>query len=330
MFSTGQTSVTLNDILSKVSEGDLLSHYLGITSIPTVINSPLREDNKPSFGLNSPDGNKIYWVDLSTKERGGLFDLLSRMWCMPFKEVLAKISKDLPNIHSSISYKGYNNCNIKTYHYYSSNSNLKCKTREWKDYDIKYWESYGISLKWLKYAEVYPISHKIVEKDGKKYIFGADKYAYAYVERKEGKITLKIYQPFNIQGRKWANKHDSSVISLWTKVPQTGDKICICSSLKDALCLWANVGIPAIAPQGEGYKLSNTAIEELKKRYNHIYVCFDNDKAGLKDAELFCQDTGFINVVLPEGYGKDISDIYHTLQNKDKFITIISSLFKDT
>ena len=46
---------------------------------------------------------------------------------------------------------------------------MKCKTREWKDYDIIYWESYGISLKWLKYAEVYPISHKIVEKDGKKY-----------------------------------------------------------------------------------------------------------------------------------------------------------------
>ena len=69
-------------------------------------------------------------------------------------------------------------------------------------------------MKWLKYADVYPISHKIVIKDNKSYAFGADKYAYAYVEFKEGRTTLKIYQPFNKNGFKWSNRHDRSVISL--------------------------------------------------------------------------------------------------------------------
>ena len=49
-------------------------------------------------------------------------------------------------------------------------------------------------MKWLKYADVYPISHKIVIKDNKSYAFGADKYAYAYVEFKEGKVTLKKFE----------------------------------------------------------------------------------------------------------------------------------------
>lgn len=330
-ISSGRSSVSLEDILSRVSEGDILSFYLGINEVPCIIHSPLREDRRPSFGLYSIDGRRIFYTDLSTRERGGLFDLLSNMWGVSYKEVLERINQDLSKFSSSSHIKSYAPCNIRTSNSYNSSTDLKCRTREWRNYDIEYWESYGISLKWLKYAEVYPISHKIIIKDGKKYVFGADKYAYAYVEHKEGKVTLKIYQPFNKNGYKWANKHDTSVISLWTKVPQQGDIICICSSLKDALCLWANTGIPSIAVQGEGYTISDTAINELKRRFNKVFILFDNDEAGLLNGEKLSQQTGFINVVLPKfeecGNPKDISDLYNSLQDKEKFKDIMTSLF---
>ena len=158
-------------------------------------------------------------------------------------------------------------------------------------------------------------------------MFGADKYAYAYVEHKEGKVTLKIYQPFNKAGYKWSNKHDNSVISLWTKVPEYGDKICICSSMKDSLCLWANTGIPSLAIQGEGYRMSDTAISELKRRYKQVFICLDNDEPGLKDAQKLSEETGFTNVVLPPfNEGKDISDLYKA-KGKDEFLRIIKPLF---
>ena len=161
-------------------------------------------------------------------------------------------------------------------------------------------------------------------------MFGADKYAYAYVERKEGKVTLKIYQPYNKGGYKWSNRHDRSVISLWTKVPEYGDRICICSSMKDALCLWANTGIPALAIQGEGYGMSDTAISELKRRYSHIYILLDNDEAGLQDAVKLSESTGFTNVVLPRvNDNKDISDLYKSLQDPNRFRGIIMPLFKN-
>ena len=326
-FSKGRNSINLNDILDKVTEADILSYYLGITEVPCIINSPLRMDRKPSFGLYSSDGKRIYYTDLSTGDRGGIFDLLGNKWNCSYAEVLERINKDIPKFHSSTTIRTYTPCNIKSVNTYNNNVDLQCKVRAWRDYDIEYWASYGISLEWLKYAEVYPISHKIVIKDNQRYTFAADKYAYAYVEHKENKITLKIYQPFNKNGYKWSNKHDRSVVSLWTKVPEYGDKICICSSLKDALCLWANTGIPSISIQGEGYNMSNTAINELKRRYKEIYILLDNDEVGLKDGLELSKSTGFINVVLPHfNEGKDISDLFKS-KGKEKFIEIIKPLF---
>lgn len=330
MISSGKPSVSLEDVYKVTTGAEIVHYYLGITSIPCKINSPLRLDRSPSFGLFSPNGSRITWIDFSTGERGGIFDLLSRMWNTDFKDTLARVYNDFgkfngsTKIESTVGIPTTPHINIG-----SNNTIMECKVREWRKYDIEYWESYGVSLEWLKYANVHPISHKIIIKKGQRYVFGADKYAYAFAEFKEGKTTLKIYQPYNKQGFKWVNKHDRSVISLWTKVPSTGDRVCICSSLKDALCLWSNTGIPALAIQGEGYAISDTAISELKRRFQHIYILLDNDEAGLKDAKLLASKTGFTNIVLPNINGaKDISDLYHSLQDKENFKKIIIGLFK--
>lgn len=328
-FSKGKrTTINLSDILEKVTEADILAYYLNISEIPCIINSPLREDKRPSFGLYSVDGVKIHYTDLSTKDKGGLFDLLGKMWGLDYFKVLEKINEDIPKFTKSLYINKQNSCRIKKVNDYREESELLCKIRDWKDYDLEYWNSYGITLEWLKYAEVYPISHKIIIRGDKKYTLGADKLAYAYVERKEGKITLKIYQPYNKDGYKWSNKHDNSVISLWTKVPEYGDNLCICASLKDALCLWSNTGIPCLALQGEGYNISETAINELKRRYKNIYILFDNDKAGLLDGDKLSKSTGFTNIILPhfEG-GKDVSDLYKSLNDKEQFKQIILKLF---
>ena len=333
-FSSGKNSISLEDLLSKTNEIEIAHYYLGITEIPCVINSPLRKDNKPSFGLHSKDGNRIKYTDFATGEKGDLFDLLSQMWGIPFEKVLVKVYNDLITNNNNKKLLGAKILTTNHENTLSANgfikehSKIEIKIRDWRKYDEDYWASFGISISWLKYANVYPISHKIILKGTHKYVFGADKYAYAYIERKEGNTTLKIYQPFNKKGFKWCNNHDSSVISLWTKVPETGDKICICSSLKDALCLWANTGIPALAIQGEGYSMSNTAINELNRRFKKVYIMLDNDEPGIKLGKKLANQTGFINIVLPqfEG-GKDISDMFKILQNKEQFKNILLPLF---
>lgn len=327
MVGKGRNSITFKDVSSKVSDAALVWFYLGVRQIPCFIQSPLRRDDRPSFGLYSLDGKRIFFTDLATKEKGGIYDLLTKMWHCSYNEVLSRIQRDF------LKNNGEANVNLmaapKTVSEITSHSevSMEVKVREWRQYDIDYWASYGVPLEWLKYAEVYPISHKIITKNGIKSIFGADRLAYAFVEHKEGKITLKIYQPLNKEGYKWANTHNRSVVSLWTKIPETGDKVVICSSLKDALCFWANTGIPALALQGEGYGMSDTAITELKRRYKQVYILFDNDKAGINDSKKLSEQTGFTNLILPifEG-GKDVSDLMKC-KGKEAFITIINNLF---
>ena len=321
------SSISKTEIFTKFSETQVLSKvFPEITSIPCRISSPFRVDNHPSFSIFMGDNDHIYYKDFGdSSEKGSLLDLLCKHWNCTFNQCLDKICNlmiDEDNTDLTVKPK-----QIKTLTRKESNglSKLEVKTRPWRDYDIEYWKNYGIEPQWLKYAEVYPISHKIITKKdpetnvSKKYIFSADKLAYCYVERKEEQLQLKIYQPYNKKGYKWCSKMDASVISLWTKVPEYGDRIVICSSLKDALCLSCQLHIPAIAPQGEGYNLSDTAVKELKRRYKKVFICFDIDEAGLKDGKLLAEKTGFSNIVPDLGKSKDISDYYKSLENKENF-----------
>lgn len=334
--SKGESSVTLSDILEKTTEANILSFYLGVTEIPCIIHSPLRKDNKPSFGLYSPNGKRIYFVDFATKDRGGVFDLLCQMWGCNYRETLTRISKDMPklcsigtpDVHKHIP------CSVRSTIECKKNTDLQCKVRDWASYDIEYWESYGISLDWLKYAEVYPISHKIIIKDGKKYVFGADKYAYAYVEHKEGKVTLKIYQPFNKNGYKWSSNINRSVWSLWTKIPKYGTNLIISSSVKDCLNIMCNLKIPSICLQGEGYLPKPHIIEELKSRYKNIIVFFDNDftnpnNPGHNDAVKLCKEYNLKMIEIPKEYkSKDPSDLFKKY-GRDKYLEIMNKILKD-
>ena len=323
-IGVGNSSVCLEDVLGRISEIDILSYYCGITKIPCVIHSPLREDNTPSFGFYTSDGKRIHWIDYATNDRGGTFDLLMKMWNCSYAECLDRVYNDTIK-HSTRSVKNTHHA-IHTTHEYNTNIELQCKVREWKDYDISYWKSYGISLPWLKWAEVYPISHKIVIKNGIKHIFGAAKLAYAFVEHKENHTTIKIYQPL-MKKYKWANGHNGSVISLWSKIPEIGERLVICSSLKDALCISCQLNIPTIAVQGESYDMSDTAIENLKSRYKRIYVSFDTDPPGILNTKRLAERTGFIPIIPDLGKNKDFSDYYKSLQDKQEF-KHLEALFK--
>lgn len=328
-MTVGKTSSSISkeDIFNNFSETEVLSSvFPEIKSLPCLINSPLRKDNHPSFGIFVNSGNKIKFKDFATGEGGGLLDLLMKYWNCSFNKVLEKLNSMLiVNKKIDVKRKSSTYCGITVHKNVASR--LEVKIREWKDYDIQYWTSYGCNIQLLKYAEVYPISHKIIYKGKKKFIFGAPRYSYVYIERKEGKITKKIYSPY-AKKYKWVTDNDKSVIGLWDKVPEKGDYICICSSLKDAICLWSNSNIPCIYLQGEAYNMSNTAINELKRRFKTVFICLDNDIPGLQDANRLAEKTGFTNIVIPSFKGgKDISD-YYKIMGKEKFKEIIVPLFK--
>lgn len=318
------SSISRNEIFSKFSESQILSSvFPEITSLPCLMCSPLRQDKHPSFSIYMSNGGHIYYKDHATGERGGLLDLLCNYWNCTFNQVLDKLCTILIG-NGEITIKPKQ---IKTLTRKEADqlSKVQVVVRPWRDYDYEYWASYGVEKQWLKYAEIYPISHKIITKKdsetGKsvKHIFSSDKYAYCFVERKENNLQIKIYQPFNKKGFKWCSKMDGSVIGLWTKIPEYGDRVVICSSMKDALCLSCQCHIPTLCLQGEGYNISETACKELKRRYKKVFICFDTDAPGRKDAEKLSRETGFTNIVPDLGSEKDLSDYFKSLENKEDF-----------
>lgn len=319
------SSISKTEIFNKFSETEVLcTVFPEITEIPCLICSPLRTDNNPSFSIYMDNNNHIRFKDHgNTGIQGGLIDLLCKYWNCTFNQCIDKICT-LMIKESDITIKPKQ---IKTFTRKESDtlSKLQVTIRPWRDYDYEYWNSYGITRQWLKYAEIYPISYKIITKKdsltdkGKKYVFPADKYAYCFVERKEGKLQLKVYQPFNKNGFKWCSKMDASVIGLWTKIPEYGDRVIICSSLKDALVISCQLHIPTLCLQGEGYNISDTAIKELKRRYKKIFISFDTDEAGKMDGKKLAERTGFTNIIPDLGTEKDFSDYYRSLKDKEKF-----------
>lgn len=291
MVSKGQDNININDVREITSDDEVVSKYLGINSVPIIMLSPLRKDKNPSLSIfRLPDGN-IGYKDFGTGEKGIVYDLLSKLWNISIKQVYRRIIDDYSPSNTLIN-KTKRQRKLR-----KSCTTLNVKTREWRDWDLEYWNKYGVSKEWLEYAEVYPISTLFFNND--KTTIPAEKYAYVYVERKDNKVTLKVYQPYS-ERFKWISKHDSSVWDLWTKIPITGDKLIITSSRKDALCVWSNSGIPSLSLQGEGYIPKESVINELKNRYKDIYVLYDND---------FQSDVNHGRL-----YGKHLSELYNLKQ----------------
>lgn len=336
-FNQGFSTISSTELSNRVSEYDLVHYYLHVDKIPCVICSPLREDKKPSFSLYSIDGQHIGYVDFATKERGGTYKLLQKMYGITYQQLKNKIISDFGissamNNSTAVQVKSKES-NVEPLSASRYSTTLEVKIRKWAKHDFEYWNSYGISRKWLNFGKVFPISHTIITTPKGRFTFPADKYGYVYVEQKDDKISLKVYQPFNTI-HKWSNKHDKSVWDLWEQLPDKGPKLIITSSRKDALCLWANVSIPAVSLQAEGYSPKPSVVEELKQRFDKIYVLYDNDfqdkeNYGRIFGKRLADEYGLTQIEIPiEYHSKDSSDLYHN-HGKEVLIKVITELIDD-
>lgn len=303
---------TQDDITNEM----LLAYYFDVYQVPCVIKSPFRTDRKPSFSFYKTQSGNIRFNDFASGEKGTLLEAIARLKEVDVDNIWQVIRDDF----SSPDTKHYFEDERMTTIVRNDRREFRIKVRRWESYDLDYWASFGINLAFLTQMEVYPISHVFIEKNGVLWPFPCDKYAYAYVERKEGFVSYKIYQPFNTSGRKWQTNMDKSTIGLWTKLPEAGNKVCICSSYKDAMSLWCNTGIPAVAIQAEGFDMSEHAQNDLRKRFKEVIIILDNDRPGIEYSQRLQKQTGFKNVIIPpfDG-GKDISDLYKAIGDRDTF-----------
>ena len=313
-------SISRDDV--SLTDREILIRYFGIEeALPVTIQSPLRDnDKRPSFSFQEWNST-VTWKDFGTGESGNIVSLMAKLWNVSYSEALLKMKLDteykIPRVSLIRRYKGKVHV--------TGNSTIKVRTRPWQDWDREFWRSFGIPEAFAIWCNVYPISHAFFtrEKNGVKSTITVpmDKYAYAYFEWKDGKESIKLYQPYS-QTMKWLSKHDASVWDLWKQAflfaeKKSDDKVIITSSRKDAMCLWYNLKVPAMALQGEGYLPKPHVMKQVLERFKHVYLWYDNDfdhggtNPGQENArkliDLYPQ---LHNIYIPEQYhSKDPSDL---------------------
>lgn len=329
-LSVGEPTVTLDSILDYKTELEILNYYLDVGSLPITILSPLRDDRSPSFRIDYNENGNIRYYDFGSKDKGGIFDLIMNIFNLSFSESLQKIYSDmiigqeLNKIERKVSIKSESHSRVI--------NKLKVKVRPFRAHDLEFWGNGGITEEWLKFGDIYAISHLFIVKDDNEMIIPCERYAYAYIEFKDGLPTYKIYQPFS-EKYKWTNQHDKSVWDLWTKLPETGDVLVITSSRKDALTIWANTGIPATSLQAESLSFKNNVLDDIKTRFKQVYVLYDNDfnrekNYGRNYGKELCSNYGLTQIEIPDEYKcKDPFEL-RSKYDKDKFSQIINELIK--
>ncbi len=321
---TKRTSLPIHREDVSISDAEIIERYMGISSFPCSISSPLRDDDRnPSFSMMEKEDGTVVWKDFGTGFCGTATSLMAKLWNVTYSEALLKIKMDvgepIPKVCLVRRYKGKVHV--------TGNSTIKVRVREWRDWDREYWNSFGITEKFAGWCNVYPISHAFFtreEKDGTKrtVTIPMDKYAYAYFEWKDGKESIKLYQPFSAT-MKWLSKHDASVWDLWKHAFRWADlnsdeAVVITSSRKDAMCLWENLAVPAMALQGEGYLPKPQVMKQVLERFKTVYLWYDNDFSHKEDnpgqdnaRKLVEMYPTLKNICIPSEYkAKDPSDLY--------------------
>ena len=333
--------VTKEGILQYIQDIDIYRFYSGSEiALTGGLHSPLRNDNKPSFGYFQGESGEVCFKDF-VLGAGDCIKFVMIMFGLTYFEALSKIVVDF-NLTYHFIYKdvektkrNYDPDNYETRDKLLSKANnfvLGKKSRDFKLYDLKYWMQFGIDIDILKLYNVEPIEYIFINNTP----ILADKFAYCFKEFKDNKETYKIYQPFN-KKYKWLNNHNDSVWQGWEQLPKKGYELIITKSLKDVMSIVNVLDIPAVSLQAESVLPKEQIIKELLDRFAKIYIWYDNDydsptnwgrQFGDKLQELF--RTEFRYEIEDKYKSKDFSDLVKNFgkeEAKDIFRNDISLPF---
>lgn len=288
--------LTKVNILNNVSEYDIYNYFLGEVPLNTVINSPFRKDNNPSFGLFISKNNELIYNDFKLGA-GNCIMFVQKLHNITYFEALSLINQVFKiNLYDTVKYnnKYKKKANITNYIPDKKDSSIiRIKLKDWTNKDIDYFHPLDIT----KIYGIYPISNFWINQ----YSFKASELAYAW---RYGTNIYKIYQPLTPDSKWWTNISNNVVWYGDSLLPEKGDLLFVTSSNKDAAVLH-QIGFNAIAPHTESQKFSQEQFDNYNKRFDKIIIFYDNDETGILKAKSFCDTYNLTYLALEEESTKD-------------------------
>lgn len=305
-------------ILSRFSEEQLMEYYLHIPIKKGLFRSPLRRDRQPTCSFYRNNSGTLIFKDFATGQHLNIFGVIQEIFRCDYHEALRIIANDMGIIHDKALRKNPGKVNDSTVKINNKEvSKIQIEIQDFTDLELKWWGKYGITLEILKKFEVYSCKYVflngtiIARSQQHCPIFGY------YGKKYQGLELWRCYFPKRTSFR-FITNWPSKKIQGYDQLPKTGKLLVITKSMKDSMCLYS-MGISACAPNSENLFISEAMLTELKSRFEHIVVFYDNDRPGMINlARIRKSHPELVYAYIPKQYGsKDISDFYKDYGRKE-------------
>jgi len=332
-FTSSDKILTKENVLKHLDSYQLFKAYCkNFKVIDRMFKSELREEVNASCHIIVWKGDLLY-KDFGEEHGYRVFDYISKKFNINFQGVLDIINRDfnlgLGSINSNrlTTLNLPSKSNFKVTDFEKRPTIIQIHPRRWTKADREYWGQYDIPPILLKYHRVYSIdSYRIDSNKIDNGYYRVNPYQLAYSMDyywHKGIFRRKLYFPQNKERYRFISNVDSTIVQGWSLLPKNGSKILfITKSYKDILT-FNLLGYWAIAPNSEHSYIPEHVMNKLKKRFNNIYVWFDNDEGGIEGGKRFAKTFDLLFTCNPLNEPKDPSDYVkaYSLKQFDVLVT---------
>lgn len=305
------------DILSVISDEEIMLKYLGLNSLEDSFVSPFREDKHPTCSLYRNSKGYLYFKDFGNGDHLNCFGVVMKLYNCDYMTALNIIYTDF-NLNT-VSNKVIRN--FVTTVDKKQDKKIQIEPRKFNKEDLNWWGKFGISEKILISYNVFAcktvfLNNEIAFTDEYQKIYGYYGGISNSLER------WRIYFPEK-KSLRFIGNWDKNLIQGFNQLQYNTNFIVITKSMKDVMCL-RGLGIEAVAPNSETSFLPVSIYKKLKSKYKYIIVFYDNDYAGISNMNKIRRDfPELIYIFIPRKYNaKDISDFY-SLYGRRKTMRLI-------
>lgn len=309
MELTVPKELTKELIESKISQETLISNYYGVPIKKGLFCAKHRTDSHPTCCYYKRNG-RIYIKDFGSDYHGDWIYVVKQKFNCNYYDALAIAANDFDI--QKIPHLNKNKVKISNESLSENKQSIiRVEIRDFQQYELDWWNKFGISLQTLKKFRVFSCKniwindHIIHLETNNQLVFGY------YGGIKDSVEQWKLYWPNN-KKYKWLSNRDSSQLQGARMLPKSGgDLIIIQKSLKDVMLLY-EFGIPSVAPNSENIFLSDEKLMKLKSKFKRIIVWYDNDAPGKAYLEKIKKEHPELDYFyIPEDFKeKDFSDFY--------------------
>lgn len=315
--------ITKELIENKISQETLMSTYYGVPIRTGLFKSKFRPDSNPTVCYYKNSTNKIIVKDFGSDFCGDWLYVVMHKFNCTFSEALHIAANDFGIIKDSTIEKHPIKESNETIEPLKS-SIIQVEIRDFQQYELDWWFSYGITEKTLKKFRVFSCKN-IWLNNNLFHLESSNQRIFGYYGGiKNG---IEMWRIYNVGKKKYKfiSNWKSNMIQGAHMIPKNGgDLLVITKSLKDVMVFY-EFGITAIAPNSENLFVSDKQLEKLKKYFKNIVVFYDNDIAGVSGMNKIKKSHPELKFIfIPRKYeAKDISD-YYKKYGKEKTLKLIN------